>query len=78
MCVGTPSASPPSPTRCASVSLTRLGLAARDDDLGAGRHEPLGDRAPDAPRPAGDDRDATGQVEQRRQLFLVQRQPFGE
>ena len=35
-----------------------VGLAARDRDLGAGRDEALGDRAPDAARAAGDDRDA--------------------
>lgn len=48
-----------------------IGLAARDDDLRPGRDEPFGDRPPDPPRPSGDDRDATAQVEQRPQFFLV-------
>ena len=43
---------------------TRVGLAARDDDLGPRAHEPFGDRAADASGPAGDDRDASAQIEQ--------------
>src|SRR5277367_3622669 len=41
-----------------------LGLARRDDDARAMLGEPLGDGPPDAPRRAGDDRDAPGEIEQ--------------
>ena len=42
--------------------LARIGLAARDDDLRAGRGVGLGDGPPDAAASAGDDRDPVGEV----------------
>ena len=43
--------------------LARVGLPARDHDRGAARGVGLGDGAADAATPAGDDRDATVEVE---------------
>ena len=40
-----------------------VGLAADDDDLGAGLREPARDREPEPAGPAGDDGDAVGKVE---------------
>ena len=50
-----------------------LRLARGDHDLRAVLGEPLGDRAADAARRAGDDRDAPGQVEKAGQGFLPMR-----
>ena len=71
MCVGTPSASPPIAGQVRFGLGARVGLAARDDDLGACGHEAFGDRSADAPRPAGDDGDPVGQIEECSQLFGV-------
>ena len=64
MCVGTPSASPPMARRCASVSAHASALRLATTTLAPARDEAFGDGAADAASPAGDDRDATGQVEQ--------------
>ena len=61
----------PSATRCASVSAHASALRLATTTLAPGGHEAFGDRAADAPRPAGDDRDAAAQVEQRSQCGLV-------
>src|SRR5205814_9631179 len=48
-----------------------VGLSAPDGALRARGHETLGDRTPDAARPARDDRNTVGEVEQLLQLLAV-------
>ena len=67
--VGTAIARPPAASISAATCCARVGLAARDDDRGAGGGERLGDRAADAAAPAGDDRDPTGEVVARLELL---------
>ena len=62
-CVGTASAVPPAARIAAAVASHASAFRLAIDDRGAARGVGLGDGAADAATPAGDDRDATVEVE---------------